>query len=384
MPVGRSRANPWLTALLLLLIAVVALAGCARNRTSPSQAWSGVAVEAEAVYVGTKDGRVVQLSSDTGAPRVSPFKVPEADAESGEPAFYGTPIISGDRLYVAGYNGFIYSMNAADLTDVSVFEVDSDGLAKGVAGSLAAAGSKVVVAVSEDVNQGRLYVLNADTLAESCRYPARGLDPVGQIWSTPVIADGVAYFGGLDHRLHAVTVEGCTQVWAPRELGGAIVAPPVVIGDKLYVGTFDRSFYEIDIETGLEIELFSGEGWFWGAPATDGEVLYVPNMDGRIYAYEPAARRLLWAEPNDNLEPVLSTPVIVGEYLVYGSDAGNLNVLRRVDGGFEWGRSFSDKIRAPLTVDGNIVLVHDLSNTVTAIDIGTKRVVWDRDLDDVN
>ena len=69
---------------------------------------------------------------------------------------------------------------------------------------------------------------------------------------------------------------------------------------------------------------------------------------------------------------------------MYGSDAGNVNVLRLVDGGFEWGRSFSDKIRAPLTVDGDIVLVHDLSNTVTAIDIGTKRVVWDRDLDDVN
>jgi outer membrane protein assembly factor BamB len=385
MPVGLSQARPWFTALLVLAVAVVLFAGCTKDRTSPSQSWSGVAVEGDYVYVGSKDGRVFQVSSATGAPGASPFEVPEADAEVGDPSFYGTPLVIDGRVYVAGYHGVVYSMDANDLTDVSSFEIDSDGLAKGVAGSLVAAGRQVVLVATEDVGEGRLYVLDADSLEESCRYPQRGLDAVGQIWSTPVIVDGIAYFGDLSHRIHAVSVDDCSPVWTePSSLGGAIIASPVVVGDKLYVGAFDRSFYEVDRISGLALPLFAGEGWFWASAVTDGKKVYAPNMDGRIYAYELDSRRIAWAEPSENLDSVLATPVIVDDVIAFGSDAGDLTFLKTANGGFEWSRSFSDKIRAPLSLVGDVVYVHDLSNTVTALDVSTKRVVWDRRLDDLN
>ena len=382
---GRTRLSPALVLLTAIVLAVL-LAGCAQSRNAATQSWSGVAVAGDSVYVGTREGHLIQLSLDAGLARIAPYQVPQPDQEQGFPALYGTPVIEGGRIYAGTYNGIVLSLDAASFGDARIFEIPGNDLAKGIAGSVVPHNDSLVVAAAEDAGAGRLYVLEASSLVEKCRYPARNEPPVGQLWTTPVIRDGIAYFGDLSKQVHAVSIADCRPVWdRPAELGGAIVAPPVLTGGYLYLGAFDRAFYRVNLATGAPERLFDeAEGWFWGAAVTDGSVLYIPNMDGNIYAYESASGRVLWAYPgNDEGEPVLASPVLSNGELVYASDSGIMVVLDARSGSRKWDRRVGNDVRAPLTAEGRIVFLHSLDETVTAVDLDTKQLAWERSLEDV-
>lgn len=382
---GRRLQRPLFIVLLLAAVALLVLSGCARSRSTSSQSWSGVASDGVNAFVGTREGRLIQLSLDNGVPGAAPFVAPEPDQEAAGPAFYGTPTLVDGRVFVAGYHGVVFSLDAGGLGSALSFEIDGEPLAKGIAGEVVVAGDRLVVAATEDANEGRLYVIDAATMTETCRYPLEGLAPVGQLWTTPVVLDGVAYFGDLGHDVHAVNIDSCKLAWAaPAELGGGIVAPPVIVGNNLYVGTFDREFYSVDLATGTARSVFPAEGWFWAAPATDGQRLYVPNMDGHVYAYDPGTGQVAWKYPGDDSgDPILSSPAIIDGLLVFGDDGSTVTVLRTSDGGFERDRQFAGKIRAPITAAGDVALIHSLDETVSAFNIKTSALVWDRELDSV-
>lgn len=381
---GRTGLSPALVLLAAILLAVL-LAGCAQSRNAATQSWSGVAVEGDSTYVGTREGRLIKLSLDAGLARIAPYQVPQPDQEQGFPALYGTPMVADGRIYAGTYNGVVLSLNADSLGDARTFEIDGNDLAKGIAGSVVPHNGSLVVAAAEDAGEGRLYVLEASSLIEKCRYPARNEPPVGQLWTTPVIQDGIAYFGDLSKHVHAVSVADCRLVWdSPAELSGAVVAPPVLTGGHLYLGAFDRAFYRVDLATGAPEKLFEADRWFWGAAATDGTVLYIPNMDGNIYAYDSASGRIIWSYPgNDEGEPVLATPVLSNGEVVYASDSGVMVVLDARSGNRKWDRRVGNEVRAPLSSDGRIVFLHSLDETITAVDLDTKQLAWERSLNDV-
>ncbi len=373
-----------LLALIVLLGAALLLAGCAQNRSAATQSWSGVAISDGTLFVGTSGGQLIQLAADTGIARYAPFDVPEADDGQGFPALYGAPAVDGGRVVAGAYNGVVVSVSADGLGAPIRFEIDGNPLTKGIAGSVVPGNGVLAVAASEDADQGRLYVLDSSSLTENCRYPARNEPPIGQLWTTPVVRGNIAYFGDLSQRVHAVNLTDCRPVWSqPAELGGAIVALPAIARGNLYVGAFDQTFYAIDLASGGVTRLFSADNWFWAGAVTDGDRLYAPNMDGNVYAYDIAGNNVVWAYPNETAEPILSTPVIVEGQLVYASDTGVMTVLRASDGVREWDRRVGDTVRAPIAADGDIVYLHALDETVAAVDLRTKQLAWERNLNDV-
>ena len=395
---GRLSRHQALVALLVLLSLAVVLGGCAGRRgLGASQSWSGVAVQegTDSAFVGTRDGRILEivLTTDSSG-RVRPALGEEFDANSRQdesegsrvdPAFYGTPVISGGRIYAASYQGFVYSLRAsgsaegAPLGDVGSFEIDGDSLTKGITGSLVVADGAVVTAASESSKDGRLYVLEAAELddnsrpldVERCRYPDRDVDPVGPIWSTPAVHDGIAYFGDLFHFVHAVSLATCELVWdKPTELDGAIVATPLIVGDRMYLGSFDGSFYAIDLADGAVTELFSSENWFWAGAATDGNQIYVPNLDGLLYAYDIERGMVAWTyDQEGGREKIISMPVVVDDKIVMASDSGILTLLNsRGERLRRLGRP-NDEVRAPLTVSGDTVIAHSVDEFITALKV---------------
>lgn len=392
--------------ILLALASLVLLAACAgRQGVGASESWSGVTIQpgADAAFVGTRDGRVLELILRTNSRGVIQPQLGEvfdtADREESEDrsrvsaAFYGTPSIANGRVYVGSYQGFVYSLRASDSRegralddrDVGSFEIDGDDLAKGISGSVIVDNGALVVVATEDTNSGRLYVLDAEELdsnsrqdrIERCRYPAEGDSGVGRAWTTPLVVDGVAYFGDLDHFLHAVSISDCKSVWdEPAELGGAIVATPVAVGARLYVGTFDRHLYSIDIASGAVADVMSADSWFWASPVSDGRLVYAPNLDGRLYAYDTRAGEKAWDyDQEGDLDPLLSSPAVVGSNVVLASDSGIFTLvdnegrrLRRIG-------NAGDKVRGELTVVGSTVYAHSLEELLTAY------VVVDDDLE---
>jgi outer membrane protein assembly factor BamB len=169
--------------------------------------------------------------------------------------------------------------------------------------------------------------------------------------------------------VYAVRIDTCELIWSqPAELGGAIVAPPLIIGGNLYVGSFDRSFYALDLDNGsVSAPLFSAESWFWAGAATDGTRIYVPNLDGTLYAYDLSRQALAWSyDQEGGRERIISAPVVVGNNIVLASDSGvitlldsNMNTLRRLGNG-------DNDVRAPLTAADGIVFAHSLDEMIIA------------------
>jgi len=390
--------NPMRTrALLVLLVslaAIVVLAGCAGRRgLGASQSWSGVVVAeaGDVAFVGTKDGRIIALdieADDRG--RINPRVLEEFDTSDRREesdggrvgsAFYGTPVLAGDRIYAASFQGFVYSLSASPNSplsdnDVGSFEIEGDDLrSKGIVGSVAVTDDEVVVGVSEDSHSGRLYVLERTELDENssgsrierCRYPARGTDPIGQVWSTPVVSGGVAYFGDLDHFFYAISLTDCKLVWEhPAELGGGVVAPPMMLGGRIYVGSMDRSFYAISASSGQVSKLFTADSWFWAGAATNGTVIYAPNLDGHLYAFDLDRSELLWSyDQEGGLESILSTPAVTDSGdIVLASDSGVFTLLDSDGEVLARRGAGKDRVRAPLTAVGNTVYAHSLDEII--------------------
>ena len=62
--------------------------------------------------------------------------------------------------------------------------------------------------------------------------------------SSPVLSDGVIYFGNSKGTLYAINETG-KIIWS-LETGKTIEAPPLVFGDKVYVGSSDGVFRAIN------------------------------------------------------------------------------------------------------------------------------------------
>jgi outer membrane protein assembly factor BamB len=376
----RGRAPSRYLYILAGLLTILLAAGCAGGRFSAASGWSGVVDGGDLVYVGSMAGTLLALDAESGA---TEWEFPRETDGSGDEfgSIYGTPTLANGLIYAGGYNGRVYAVTAGRASEDGglkewQFEVgivggieenDVDEVSKGVVGSVVVAEGKAVFGAAVDSENGRLYVLDAADGLEQCRYPETGT--IGKIWSSPAVTNGIAYFGDLNHSFYAVSLEDCSLQWpAPIELDGGIASTPLVIAGKVYVGAFDRNFYAIDAKTGQADKLFTADNWFWSGVASDGSALFIPSLDGKLYAMSLSTGALLW-EPFNTEGSILSAPVVVGNRVAVASDAETLFVLGTRDGILDWSFQIGADVRAPLMAKGSAVYLSAMDRTIHAIDV---------------
>lgn len=159
--------------------------------------------------------------------------------------------------------------------------------------------------------------------------------PTGdRIASSPVYADGVIYFGGDDGNVYAVAAADGHQLWK-RKTGGPVPATPAVAGGMLYVGSYDGKFYALDIRTGAPQWKF----------ITGGERRFEAKG---LHGMQPRSQTV--ADPYD---VYLSSPVLGGGAVYFGSGDGNVYALDATSGELKWKFQTGDVVHAsPAYVDG--------------------------------
>jgi len=363
----------WAGYLAVAALGLLVLAGCVGNDLNPNAGWSGVVDGGHVVYVGSMEGQLLALDAETGLFRAAFPSVLDEDEEVFG-AIYATPVLRNGLIYLGGFNGKVYNIGADGLLPrTPSFEVNGDELSKGIVGTVAVSGDKIVVGASESAETGRIYVLNAESFNESCRYPASLDDSIGRVWSGPVVDDSMAFVGDLSHRLYAISLDDCSLQWT-ADLNGGIGSTPLVVDGDLYVGTFDRRFYRVDIDDGTAEVVFQAGGWFWSGIATDGRMLFVPNMDGKLYAVDIASGTVAWEFDTEGA--ALSAPVIVDDRVVVASDSKVVYVLQANSGARLWEFLVNADVRAPLMAKGSVVYVSSLDHKIYAVDIDARRTFW--------
>jgi len=373
-----------IVALVIILgLSGVMILGC-MGGTLP-RGWSGGAIAGDTLFLGSMDGKLIAVNLDDGSYRFSEsLKGPAsaggfgcvpmggagcAAAPTGV-AIYGTPAVSGDLVYIGGYNGKVYAFNSSSLGMWWVYP--SEGNLESIVGGVVVSQGTVYFGGSD----GKVYALDGQTKDPQWDSPFQTGD---KIWSTPVIDGDTLYIGSFDKKLYALDVTTGREKWEkPFEAQGAIVSTPVVYDNMVFIGSFDRHIYAVRATSGGQIWQFpetdeeenKPENWFWAQPVIFNNTIYAGNLDGKVYVLnaETGKERV---EPIDLGSPISSSPVVVGNLVIFAAENGVIYALDTEDNQISQLADVEDKVYAPLSGGEGVVYVHTQKGILYEVDTQT-------------
>lgn len=186
----------------------------------------------------------------------------------------------------------------------------------------------------------------------------RWMFPTGaRIVSSPVLLDGVIYFGSNDNNVYAVAADSGRQLWA-HATGGPVPASPAIASGFVYVGSYDGRFYALDAKTGATRWKFR----------TGGERRFEAK---NLHGMEPRTQTIA-----DAYDLYLSSPVVANGAVYFGSGDGNVYALDAATGAVRWKFATGDVVHAsPAFADG-VVYVGSWDSWFYAIDAATGKERW--------
>jgi len=334
------------------------------------------AVAAGRVYVGSFDGSFYALDAAQGTlawkfATEGERRFSARHLHGAEPAaevmpdpfdvFLSSPVLAGGAVYFGSGDGNVYALDAASGALRWKFHTGN------------------VVHASPAVAAGTLYVgswdsyfyaLDAATGKQRWRFKT-GADPAIHnqegIQSSAVVADGMVYFGCRDSNLYALDAASGAQRWSFSNKGSWVISSPAVRDGRLYFATSDSGLvHALDAKTGSEIFSLDFNHWpFFSSPTLAGDYLYIGSHQGKLLAINLKTRQLAWSFATEDARKngptytkadgtpnyraaasdsfydqmvigldrmmsvgaVLSTPVIDGDTLFFGSWDGQLYAI---------------------------------------------------------
>lgn len=376
MPLKRGKWRTGRILLLMVMLLVIGLAGFGCIKGLQPIGWSGGAVSDGTLLVGSKEGRLVAVNlADESRQWSAPLKqtrqtggffgcAPAAGGGCGGGAsgvaIYGTPAVSGDLVYIGGYNGKFYTFNSLSLNMEE--DYPPEGYLEPIVGGAVVDQEKVYFGCSD----GKVYALDATKLSETWVFQTGD-----KIWSTPAISDGILYIGSFDKKLYALNAADGSLRWE-FATEGAIVATPLVHNGAVYIGSFDRYLYAVNAADGSLRWKFMGENWFWSKPVVYDNTIYAGCLDDRVYA--------LQADTGDKVaefdleSSVSSSPVVVNNSIIFASRKG---VVYTIDTGLNELKTLAgieEEIYGPLCASEGIVYIHTQDLTLHRVNAATGAV----------
>ena len=359
--------------------------------------WSGATVSGDSIFVGSLDGRLVGFNT------TSHERLWENSEDAGwlskesQVAIYGTPVVAGDLVYLAGYNGKVYAFLADSGVKDEVYP--PEGVLEPIVGGVVASQGNIYFGCSD----GKVYALDAAELRykwdfEPTEWEVAGFES-GQkpekIWSTPTVDGETIYVTSFDKKLYALNATDGSLKWVFDEAEGVIVATPLVYENTIYIGSFDRHFYAVAASTGSlrwrsEVE---GGKWFWARAVAHNNVIYAPNLDGKVYILNAEDGSQV-TDAVDLGSPISSDPVLVGDKVVIATEEGelyfldtasyqkesHLDVRKETE---EVPENVDREIKAPLSTDDGVVYIKAQTSSedaLYAVDVETGDLLWSNSL----
>jgi outer membrane protein assembly factor BamB len=365
---------------ILVLVAVVLLPlmviSCGLfGGGSVSGGWAGTAFRDGIIYAGTRDGRVVAVNSSnqdvlwsyviattsTGGMSCGPTSTPTA--------IYTTPTLDGDLVHVGTYGGEVYALTRADGELVWVYPPKGEGYIGAVVGSPVIANGIMYIGSSD----GKIYTLNITNGKRKWETDSILAD---KLWTSPAVADDAIYVSTLEGHICALSAEtGSLLDWS-FEAEAGFASAPVIDEGTIYVGSFDRRLYAIEIGSNASMWRFPEEepadNWFWASPVVSGGVVYAACLDGKLYAVEARTGEELWEF--DAGEPIVSSPVLTGERLIVIDQSGVVYVFDLLAGTGDQAVplktiSTGAGVKSSFCAHDGLVYVRSENNSVYVVDI---------------
>ena len=210
----------------------------------------------------------------------------------------------------------------------------------------------------------------------------------GRVYSTPLIAGGIVYFGSGDHHFYALNKETGEQIWS-FETGGAVHSSAATKGNLLYFGSADGHLYALDKDSGDMVWKFASGGektyglwdYYLSSPAVENNRVYWGSGDGHLYSVDATTGDLQWKY--DTGDVVHASPVIYKDNVYFGGFDGHMYALGKDDGALSWkfktvGATYSPKgeIQKGTLGEDDVVYFGSRDYNIYALDADTGRGKW--------
>jgi outer membrane protein assembly factor BamB len=276
------------------------------------------------------------------------------------------------------------------------------------------------------------------TISENSVYDTKAwqFNAGAPVRSTPLVIDGVTYFGTAAGVFYAVDKNG-KQIWSfssgkaihssaaaqndkvffsdngqtlycLRRTDGHLIwktgmgtkldypwrfdyyySSPIIFHDKIYIGSDDGNLYVFDSNNGRKIWSFKTKGLVRSTPAIYKNLVLFGDTEGIFYALDATTGDLKWnfkivGEPDDpakygfDRKGMLSAPVVAGNKVIFGARDGILYALNADDGKLLWkmDHEISWIISTVAIKDTFVVTGTSDKRFVQAVSLNTGKEIW--------
>jgi len=145
------------------------------------------------------------------------------------------------------------------------------------------------------------YAVDSASAAPGCGIPQQGTVPVagrqplGAVYGSPAVSDGLMVFGSSEAALIALDAETGDLAWT-FPVDTAVVGGVAVGNGVAYVGTVSGKVFAVDLETHKAVwsQPFLTGDRIWSTPIVGEGLLYVASMDHLIYAIDLDSGESVW------------------------------------------------------------------------------------------
>ncbi len=192
------------------------------------------------------------------------------------------------------------------------------------------------------------------------------------IEGAPAIVGGVVYVASYDKHLYAIDLATGKQKWKTKL--GAIKASPSVKGDRVYVGSLDGVFYCVNATDGKVVWKVEAEGEIHAAANFHGNNIIFGSHDANLYCLSPDGKSV-WKAKVDG--PINAAAAVVGDKtFAMGCENGILYVIDAKNGKELGSIDLNGQSLATAAVVGDRLYLSMESNQVVAADLKELKKLW--------
>jgi outer membrane protein assembly factor BamB len=208
--------------------------------------------------------------------------------------YTSSPAVANGKVFFGSGDGNIYAAEAQ--TGVLQWKFATKDV---VHSSPAIVGNTVFVGSWDSY----LYALDTETGREKWSFKT-GEDPTihNQVGfqSSPAVVDGTVYIGCRDAHVYAVDAATGHKKWDYPTSKSWVIGTPAVDDGVVYVGTSDSArFMALDAKNGRLRFNFDAKAYMFSSAALAGDLAYVGDHNGKLYAIDTKSGKLAWEFQTD-------------------------------------------------------------------------------------
>jgi outer membrane protein assembly factor BamB len=192
------------------------------------------------------------------------------------------------------------------------------------------------------------------------------------IESSPVVRNGVDYFGAWNGRVYALDLRRRRLRWV-RGTGAKITSSAALAKGTLYIGNYAGRLIALRARSGRVRFTRSVNGRVYGTPAVARGRVFVPSSTGGSMTAFTTSGRYLWRVGTGAY--VYSSPAVWGGRVYFGSYNGRLYAVRATTGRVLWTARTNGPVSGAAVVVAGVAYAGSTRGSITGVDARNGKVL---------